>query len=180
VKLFAHFLIKIPTSVHNFCFKGFIHRRLYIYHLEMLPSYQYKHYYDELCQFCEDVMVTQDERCEEGGECKECNRVICEGCREDKLCEECEEAICDSCNGSCKFCPDSRFCEDCLDEHKQSCTRVRRAERKLDKLNGLVDSLELRLEEVREELEEANKQQQIAEQNWAKVAGCVHSGWQRP
>lgn len=52
----------------------------------MLPHYEYEHYYDQLCEYCEDEMVSQDERLEEGGECYSCDKTICENCREDQQC----------------------------------------------------------------------------------------------
>lgn len=69
---------KIPTSVPRKCsvWKDSSTAIFTYIILKLLSSYQYKHYYDELCQFCEDEMITQDERCNEGGECKECNRIV--------------------------------------------------------------------------------------------------------
>ncbi|CAJ1939660.1 unnamed protein product [Cylindrotheca closterium] len=147
----------------------------------MLPHYQYEHYYDQLCECCENEMVSQDERLEEGGECKKCHKTMCEDCREGELCDECEETICDNCAGSCEFCPNVKFCEDCLGEHKQGCSRLTRAERKLEKLNESVESkkweqadLKRRLKEISQELDDANEEKANAELKLKKLRQRAH------
>jgi hypothetical protein len=92
---------------------------------KMLPPYEYKHYYDQLCEECEDEMVSQDEVTEEGGQCGECQKVMCEDCREGRECDICSEklengddetsaAVCKKCTVKCKSCPDLLFHRSCL------------------------------------------------------------------
>ncbi|CAJ1951152.1 unnamed protein product [Cylindrotheca closterium] len=88
----------------------------------MLPHYQYKHYYDQLCDCCEDAMVTLDERQEEGGECGGCEKTMCEDCHEGQQCGRCDVTFCNSCVISCEFCDDELFCGHCLEDHQQNCT----------------------------------------------------------
>lgn len=132
----------------------------------MLPKYEYDHYYDELCQFCENEMVTPDE----GGECTDCKEVICEDCRNELECAGCAETICEGCVGYCNFCSDLRFCEECLGEHEQECTRMSRAERHLETLTESLESklherarLRQRLRELAQELEDIEELKEDAE-----------------
>lgn len=92
-----------------------------------------------LCMGCNGEYTSEEEKLEEGGECKNCHKTMCDRCREGKTSDRCEETICDTCFGSCEGFSDSRCCEDCFGEDKQSCCYcVTRAERKLETLNKSV------------------------------------------
>ena len=141
-----------------------------------MHPYHYNRYYDQLCEFCENEMVSQEERFEEGGECKQCKKTMCEDCREGEQCTECGETVCVGCVGYCQFCNDSRFCEDCLAEHQQQCTRLTRAERKLETLTESLESKELekarlkrRLAELGQEIEDIHAQKADAERKIKKI-----------
>lgn len=122
----------------------------------MLPDYQYRHYYDEMCGECEDEMVSQDEVTEEGGRCGECEMVMCEGCREGRSCNWCQEtfeeedfdnakvsvAVCETCAVRCEHCPDLLFHPSCLVNHRCGCTHVSRAQRALSEIEEEIEEKE--------------------------------------
>lgn len=131
----------------------------------MLPDYQYKHYYDQLCDACEDEMVSQDERFEEGGECTSCNKVLCQNCREDQQCFACGDTVCASCAEHCVHCPTLKFHEACLIEHTSTCNALTRAQRELEELEDTIQAKQFGLQRamctyhrLQEELQEANRQ----------------------
>lgn len=145
----------------------------------MLPHYQYKHYYDEMCGECEDKMVEQDEVYEEGGHCGECDKVMCEDCREDSNCDVCQQkiedddgdcakdatAVCRSCLKKCRSCPGLKFHRSCRAEHKRSCNRLSRARRELAEVEEDIVYKERRIANLQGELRVARRKLAVAHAN---------------
>ena len=121
----------------------------------MLPHHVYKHYYDQLCQECEDEMVSQEEVHEEGGKCGTCDKVMCEDCRDGQNCnlclqlleddEEPEEdntAVCSTCEKKCPHCPDHLvFHPYCFTVHSRDCNATTRAHREIKEINDRLNEI---------------------------------------
>lgn len=144
---------------------------------KMLPDYEYKHYYDQKCEECEDAMVGQDEIYEDGGQCGECQKVMCEDCREDSSCYVCTKkmeededgwkdiAVCGACTRTCDSCPNLTFHRSCLAEHKRTCNKMARAKRALSEAEEKVEEKEHELKRMKRRCDELQKEIRAAKKS---------------